>query len=162
MPSYEVEHICPLNESQRDEIAAAITQIHCNVFSATRLFVNVRFTDVSNHHTYVAGRKAKTNRILANIRWGPARKSSQSDDLCNGILTEWKKIVGSEGDKSLDTIFVLGSLIGGFERGFLKPQVGCDQEWAAQNLQAFKKLAEAGDQDFQELVDAIEGEHAFR
>ncbi|EIW76213.1 hypothetical protein CONPUDRAFT_130697 [Coniophora puteana RWD-64-598 SS2] len=162
MPAYEVEHICSLSESQKDEIAAAITKIHCSLFKAAPVFVNVRFTDISIHHTYVAGRKSKNNRIFANLRWGPERTSSQIDDLCNSIIAEWKKIVGGEGDKSMNSIFVLGNIIGGIEHGFSVPQAGHDREWAAQNLPAFKKLAEEGNQDYQVLVDAIEGGHAFR
>ena len=57
MPSYEVEHICPLTEAQKDEIAEAITKIHTTQFNAPRLFVNCRFTNVKEHAVYVAGKR---------------------------------------------------------------------------------------------------------
>lgn len=57
MPAYEVEYICPLSEGQRDELAAAITKIHAEQFGAPSLFVNVRFTDVKEHATYVGGKR---------------------------------------------------------------------------------------------------------
>lgn len=57
MPNYEVEHICPLTESQKDEIAEAITQIHTKQFTAPRLFVNCRFTNIKDHAVYVAGKR---------------------------------------------------------------------------------------------------------
>jgi len=59
MPLYEVEHICALTEQQQDALAEAITQLHAEQFGALRLFVNVRFTDVSKHKTYIAGKKVR-------------------------------------------------------------------------------------------------------
>jgi len=57
MPNYEIEHICPLTESQKDEIAEAITHIHTEQFKAPRLFVNCRFTNIKDHAVYVAGKR---------------------------------------------------------------------------------------------------------
>jgi len=54
---YEVEHCCALSEKQQDALAEAITDIHSEQFGAVRLFVNVRFTDVSEDKTYIAGKK---------------------------------------------------------------------------------------------------------
>jgi len=60
MPNYEIEHICPLTEGQKDEIAEAITKIHTSQFTAPRLFVNCRFTDIDRHAVYVAGKRVST------------------------------------------------------------------------------------------------------
>lgn len=57
MPLYDVEHICKLSDSQQDELAGAITKIHSEQFSAPALFVNVRFTDISQQALYVAGKR---------------------------------------------------------------------------------------------------------
>ena len=57
MPMYEVEHVCVLTPSQKDDIAEAITKIHSEQFAGPRIFVNVRFTDISEHYTYVAGKR---------------------------------------------------------------------------------------------------------
>ena len=57
MPMYEVEHACVLTPSQKDDIAEAITKIHSEQFTAPRTFVNVRFTDISEQYTYVAGKR---------------------------------------------------------------------------------------------------------
>lgn len=57
MPAYEVEHVVPLSEDQKDQLAEAITRIHSTQFNAPRLFVNVRITDTSKHQTYVAGKR---------------------------------------------------------------------------------------------------------
>lgn len=57
MPNYEIEHVCPLSDEQKDDLAAAITSIHAEVFAAPKLFVNLRFTDTSAHFTYIAGKR---------------------------------------------------------------------------------------------------------
>lgn len=57
MPLYEVEHSIPLSTPQKDAIAEAITVHHTQIFTAPRLFVNVKFIDVSKQDMYVAGRK---------------------------------------------------------------------------------------------------------
>lgn len=64
MPRYEIEHVCFLTESQKDELAEAITRIHSDTFTTPRLFVNVRITDVSKQDHYVAGK-----RVRAKISW---------------------------------------------------------------------------------------------
>lgn len=56
MPMYEVEHICDLSEDQQDKLTHAITKIHSEEFTTT-LFVNVRFTNIISHKTYVAGKR---------------------------------------------------------------------------------------------------------
>lgn len=55
MPSYEVEHVCPLTSGQKDSLAEDITKIHTERFGAPSLFVNVRFTDTRDHVTYAGG-----------------------------------------------------------------------------------------------------------
>ncbi|KAK0509862.1 hypothetical protein JMJ35_007256 [Cladonia borealis] len=57
MPLYEISHITPLSPSQKDALAASITQIHSHLFTTPSLFVNVRFTDISRQDVYVGGRK---------------------------------------------------------------------------------------------------------
>lgn len=74
MPLYEVEHIRALTEQQQDDLAEAITQIHADQFGAIRLFVNVRFTDVSKHRVYVAGKRVgySTSYSFSNFHF-PSR-----------------------------------------------------------------------------------------
>lgn len=57
MPLYEIEHVIQLSADQKDELAKAITQIHSHLFTTPSLFVNVRFTDTSQHDVYVGGKK---------------------------------------------------------------------------------------------------------
>lgn len=57
MPFYQVEHCIPLEKSQRDSLAQAITLIHTRKFATPSLFVNVRFTDSNQDINYVAGKQ---------------------------------------------------------------------------------------------------------
>lgn len=57
MPFYQVEHCIPLDKTQRDELANIITHIHTRKFKTPSFFVNVRFTDSSDHCNYVGGKE---------------------------------------------------------------------------------------------------------
>ena len=67
MPTYEVEHVCPLSQEQKDALAMAVTETHSNLFGAPRFFVNVRITDISTHRTYVAGKRVRYTPCRAEI-----------------------------------------------------------------------------------------------
>lgn len=56
---YEIEHIAPLTQIQKDALARSITDIHSNKFTTPRLFVNVKITDATHQQTYVAGRPVR-------------------------------------------------------------------------------------------------------
>lgn len=60
MPWYKVDYACPLNLSQMDEIATAITNIHSQHFKTPKIFVNVRVKDISTANVYVGGRKVSS------------------------------------------------------------------------------------------------------
>lgn len=93
MPAYEVEHVCPLAVGQQDELAEAITKIHSDHFKTPKLFVNVRFTNIENHATYVAGKRRKANRIFAYVRHGPSRTQSDYDAVSAALTKAWDSIV---------------------------------------------------------------------
>ena len=93
MPAYEVEHICPLTVGQQDELAETITKIHSEQFNAPKLFVNVRFTNIEKHVTYVAGKRRKTNRIFAYVRHGPSRSQADNDAVSAALTKAWDSIV---------------------------------------------------------------------
>lgn len=93
MPAYEVEHVYPLTEAQQDQLAEAITNIHAEQFGAPKIFVNVRFTNVENHATYIAGKRRKTNRIFAYVRHGPSRTQDDYDAVSAALMKAWDSIV---------------------------------------------------------------------
>lgn len=84
MPFYEVQHACPLDKTQRDEIAKAITFIHTRKFCTPSLFVNLNFTNSSEHCTYIGGEEVGSNTSihvfsLPHISFQLLRSSSQAD-----------------------------------------------------------------------------------
>ncbi|GAB7350764.1 hypothetical protein MBLNU459_g1308t1 [Dothideomycetes sp. NU459] len=183
MPAYEVEHIFPLTERQKDELAEAITKIHSSHFSTPKIFVNVRFTNVEGHSTYVAGKRneiqlqspktngwgsvrppqRKANRIFAYVRHGPSRTQSDYDAVSVALTNAWDEIVPlpqvkrslPAPDTELRLVMFYGAIVAGTEAGFSIPPAGGDKQWLKDNLEAFKQKADGGDEDFQDMVKEI-------
>jgi phenylpyruvate tautomerase PptA (4-oxalocrotonate tautomerase family) len=169
MPLYEVNHSTNLTASQKADLASALTQLHSTRFSTPRMFVNVRFTDISalkeTGDFYVGGRAHTPSHILAHVRTGPSRKTSEFNSLCKDVTAAWDEIVkplpkvkrsAPDEDRSLYSVFVLGDIVAGMEAGFVVPEAGKDEEWLAENMGAFKARAEAGEEEFVELVKEVE------
>ncbi|GFN17071.1 RING/Ubox like zinc-binding domain family protein [Aspergillus tubingensis] len=159
MPLYEIEHSIPLDKSQRDELAQAITHIHTRKFATPSLFVNIRFIDANSQHNYVAGKERAINRIMAYVRAGGTRTTADFDDLSQRVSDAWGKVVNKNGEDSkerqLNAVFVLGAITTGTENGFLLPRAGEDASWLKANAPKFEELAKQGDGDFSELVEDL-------
>jgi phenylpyruvate tautomerase PptA (4-oxalocrotonate tautomerase family) len=68
MPIYQC--ISPeglLDESQRKNIARAITRIHCDATGAPRSFVNVLFQDMPNGRVFTGASRSTHSRFVANV-----------------------------------------------------------------------------------------------
>lgn len=167
MPYYEVNHSVLLTESQKDDLATRITQIHSTRFSTPRLFVNVKFTDIANTTLYIGGKKRTKSHILAHVRTGPSRSNSDFNALCSDLSAAWDEIVvplpkikrsapDTDEERKLYSVFVLGDIVAGMEAGFEIPAAGKDGEWLAENMGAFKARAEEGQEEFVELVKEVE------
>jgi phenylpyruvate tautomerase PptA (4-oxalocrotonate tautomerase family) len=161
MPFYEVFHCCPLSISQQDELAEAITNIHANKFSALKNFVNVAFKDIAEAPRYIAGKRQPTNQIFAYVRTGPTRTQDDWNDLIRQLEKAWYDIAGTplpqakgrpEPHTSLRGVIVLGGLVAAMEAGFLIPSAGGDAHWVKENYNAFKAKADAGEQEFVDLI----------
>ena len=59
-----------------------------------------------------------------------------------------------EGEK-LDTVFIMGDIVAGFEQGFMLPEAGEDGKWIRTNLGEFERRAEKGDGVMRELVEEV-------
>jgi len=162
MPFYEVYHCCPLSISQQDELAAAITTIHANKFTALRNFVNVAFKDVNDAPRYVAGKRQTSNQIFAWVRTGPTRTHEDWEDLIRQIEHAWGSVCGlplpqakgrTPPDTSLRGVVVMGGLVAAMESGFMIPAAGGDAQWMRENWAVFKEKADAGEQEFVDLVE---------
>ncbi|KAL1303607.1 hypothetical protein AAFC00_006971 [Neodothiora populina] len=163
MPAYEVEHICDLTEDEQDKIAETITNIHSETFATPKLFVNVRFTNIAHHVTYVAGKRRRTNRIFAHVRHGPSRTQSDYDGVSEAILGVWNTIVGpSKVDAELRLIMYFGSIVAGTEVGFHLPAAGGDANWITENLHAFQTRATEGDDDFSDMLEELKARGLVR
>lgn len=105
---------------------------------------------------YVAGKPRTVNKLIANVRHGPSRPQALWDDVCTEINALWASLVGNKGEKELRAIFIMGGMIGGSEAGFAIPKAGEDGMWMRENLEGFRRKAEGGDVEFEELVEAAE------
>ena len=52
-------------------------------------------------------------------------------------------------------MIVMGGLISGIEAGFTLPPAGGDVQWLHENWEAFNEKAEAGDEEFVEMVKEV-------
>ena len=71
MPLYECMSTAgTLNEDQREQIADAITQAHCELTGAPVALVHVIFSDIPRGNSYSGGKRATPTVIRGNIRAG--------------------------------------------------------------------------------------------
>lgn len=161
MPFYEIYHCCPLSISQQDELAAAITTIHANKFTALKNFVNVAFKDISTAPRYIAGKRQVSNQIFAWVRTGPTRTQDDWTDLIRQIEGAWQHVCGTPlpqakgrtaPDTSLRGVVVMGGLVAAMEAGFIIPGAGGDAQWLRDHWDEFQAKADAGEQEFVDLV----------
>lgn len=152
MPFYTVHHVAPLSEQQQDALATAITKIHSDKFTTPKIFVNVRFNDISKEVRYVGGKRRAANLIEGNVRHGPSRTHGDYEDLITQIEAAWQKIVPGS---TMDRVVLNGSIVAGMEAGFILPAAGGDRKWIEENWEAFKSRAEAGDEEMREVVEDI-------
>lgn len=164
MPYYEVNHAILLTSSQKADLASSITALHSTRFSTPRMFVNVKFTDISQTPFFIGGKPRTKSHILAHVRTGPSRSNKDFNALCADLAAAWDEIVplpkvkrsAPDEDRALYSVFVLGDIAAGMEAGFEIPEAGKDGEWLAENMGAFKARAESGEEEFVELVKEVE------
>lgn len=179
MPLYLITLAHPhlLTPSQRRSLAESLTRIHTTLFSTPSLFVNVRFTNAAggpsaaigkletapadDATSFAGGKESRTNIIAAHVRHGPSRPREKYDELCRLVKDAWDQVVVDPQGKTeaeenrLHTIFVLGDIVAGWERGFSIPGAGEDAEWLRGNMGEFERRAEGGDKVMGELVQEI-------
>ncbi|KAK5194919.1 hypothetical protein LTR99_009910 [Exophiala xenobiotica] len=169
MPLYDVEHVTPLNLLQQTGLAQALTNLHATRFKTPKIFVNVRYTDVTNQIVFRGGRRVQYNRIILRTRQGEQRTKEVYDEHCRDIVKLWDGVVvggrssSKEGPgqklqqtKQLRTVWVMGALTTAVECGIARPGVGEEDKWLEENMDEFKRLAEEGDGDFVNLLQELE------
>ncbi|UKZ74718.1 hypothetical protein TrVFT333_002388 [Trichoderma virens FT-333] len=157
MPLYDVEYVTPLTPRQQELLANAFTTVHSKRFNTPRYFVNVRYTDVSHQIVFRGGVRRKYNRLILRTRAGSNRSSEEYLEHCKDLVGEWEKIVGTDGEMGLRTVWINGTLTQALEAGIGRPKTGEEDTWIEENMPRFKELAAAGDEDFIELMKELEG-----
>lgn len=173
MPHYEIHHSCGLSQHQRGAIAAAITTLHCTLFSAPSAFVNISFhanktsnEDGAAPSIYVGGKPVWTNYVHAHLRPRGPDNRAKLNTLVEEIMSIWDKQVrsGHQGGKQqgrlddavgLHNVFIMEDIAAGAEQGFLLPIAGQDGKWVEQNMAHFEQRAQDGDQSMKALIDEV-------
>jgi Putative oxalocrotonate tautomerase enzyme len=123
MPLYDIEHVTPLTASQQGSLAKALTACHATRFHTPSFFINVRFTDASAMPVYRGGVLRRYNRAILRTRVSEKRSVEMMNAHCLDVIRIWGEIIGTEGEKELRTVWVLGALTTAVEAGFARPQV---------------------------------------
>ncbi|KAF5595676.1 BCS1-mitochondrial of the AAA family of ATPase [Fusarium pseudocircinatum] len=149
MPFYEVHHSYPLTQHQRQNLATAITRLHCEAFKTPSFLVHVRFLaeDNINNTYFVAGKSHSltSNRISGNVRTSAARSKADFDDLGAKIEAAWyetlqvspppEKLTWSKEDEKTRLIMVkFVPLVTIREGGMAAPQAGEEEAWLKEQL----------------------------
>ncbi|KAN0071819.1 hypothetical protein V8E54_010415 [Elaphomyces granulatus] len=128
MPLYQVEYTSPLTRSEKNDLAASITQIHQSAYGAPSIFIGVTFKDISAVE-YYAGSKLKSsyNRIFAIVRTGGSRTVADFNKLALALSEAWDDIVVKNdvtigrAERNLSGVFVLRSIEWSMVCFYLKP-----------------------------------------
>lgn len=100
--------------------------------------------------------------IVAEVRHGPSRTQALYNNVLKTLGEAWSTIVGTSGDEELRAVLLLGGIVAGVEVGFPLPQAGHDAEWLKKHYSDFQKLADAGDGDFQDLMQELKTREVFK
>ena len=95
------------------------------------------------------------------LRTGPSRTKADFDDAVEQLLQAWEEVVGTEGDRRIGLIPLMGGLLSIHEQGFFIPLAGEEGAWVEKNYTSFKELADAGDPGFKGLVHELQTREEF-
>lgn len=166
MPFYEIQHVIPITPSQEDALAQAITTIHLQKFPLVpTFFVNVVFTDTSSRTAFVGGKRRRVNHLTGRLRLGD-RTTKDFEDMRDQLEAAWEEIIvkpvrekrGVDAAKEyeLQTLVLSPGNPVGKEGGFEIPIAGEERAWLEKYWGEFKRKADAGDEQFVDMVKAVE------
>ncbi|RSL76170.1 hypothetical protein CEP51_010207 [Fusarium floridanum] len=170
MPYYQIYHSYPLDQEQRQSIAASITDLHCKAFTTPSFFVHVHFIqeDSSASNYFLAGKPhtATSNRIIGIVRTSATRPRSAFDELGAQIERKWyealkiaapaEKKEWSQEDETkrlMKVTFV--PMITIREGGMAIPEAGQEGGWLKGQMPFFEEMSSKGITDFAELLDEL-------
>ncbi|KAL5113406.1 hypothetical protein ACEQ8H_008703 [Pleosporales sp. CAS-2024a] len=169
MPHYMVYHSCELKQEQYQAFAAALTDLHCELFSAPSAFVNITFYSTYSGSafpstTFVGGKAHPTNFIHAHLRPRGTANAPKLRVLVETIHQLWDAHVNAskvttqgrlDDPNALHNVFVFEDLAAGSEQGFILPQAGEDRAWLNENIKALEARAEQGDASMEKLIQEM-------
>ncbi|KID94667.1 Tautomerase, partial [Metarhizium majus ARSEF 297] len=177
MPLYEIHHSHALTESQRAELAGAITRLHATTFATPSIFVHVRFIheDPSDGNYFIAGtpRHTSLNSIIAHVRTSPARTKADFDQLAQRIEDAWYHALGvapassdelvpsGAGEKKLIAVAFF-PLLTARELGLTIPEAGKEVEWFKEQLPLIKNTAHSQGGDFAHMLNEFKEREDLR
>ncbi|PTB65119.1 hypothetical protein BBK36DRAFT_1142126 [Trichoderma citrinoviride] len=166
MPMYNFELAIKLSQAQKMALARRITDWHATTFRAPRFIVNVRFIDVTQgllSDSYVGGVQRNINRLFVSLRSGGGRTQEQLEGIADKLEGFWNETVGNDSiAKQLKGVFVMGEIDVAKEAGFHLPMPGHFEQWVKDNTDEFKRMAEEGDPDAQQVVEEIKVRPEFQ
>jgi phenylpyruvate tautomerase PptA (4-oxalocrotonate tautomerase family) len=180
---YNFELAIKLSQTQKMALVRRITDWHATTFRAPRFIVNVRFIDVTQgplSDSYVGGVPRNINRLFVSLRSGTSRTQEQLEGMADKLEGFWNETVGKDSiTKQLKGVFIMGEIDVAKEAGFHLPlvsltlrmtetslltlrQPGHFEQWVKDNTDEFKRMAEEGDPDAQQVVEEIETRPEFQ
>ncbi|KAF4954256.1 hypothetical protein FSARC_12193 [Fusarium sarcochroum] len=172
MPFYQVYHSCRLKKVQRQDFAAAITQLHCEAFTTPPFFVHVCFYQEHNGDDayFVAGKshQATSNRVIGNVRSSAPFSKADFDDLGAKIEAAWydalklspptEKALWKREDEARRLIMVTFlPMITTREGGMAIPDAGHEETWLKEHKPYFESMSNKGIENFSDLLSEIKG-----
>ncbi|RAL03498.1 uncharacterized protein BO80DRAFT_442621 [Aspergillus ibericus CBS 121593] len=170
MPLYKVYHSYPLTDEQRQTLATAITNLHCETFTTPSFFVHIRFIphDARDGNYFMAGRPRLTNsnHIVGIVRTSPARPNSAFDALAAKIESAWYEAVHSQLGEGLEEknatdrkrllLVMFTPMITIREGGMAIPEADQEDNWLTKQLLFIRQMSEEGLDDFTEMLREIQ------
>jgi phenylpyruvate tautomerase PptA (4-oxalocrotonate tautomerase family) len=171
MPLYEVYHSYSITDEQRQSLATAITQLHCDTFATPSFFVHVRFVkhDATDCTYFMAGkpRTTNSNRIIGIVRTSHARSRADFDLLGEKIEEAWYQCLNTPSPKDANyqskdgeakrlLMVTFTPMITIREGGIPIPEAGQEGVWLKEQLPYFKKMGDKGIEDFTMLVRELQ------
>ncbi|KAM0288450.1 hypothetical protein ACHAO9_007096 [Fusarium lateritium] len=172
MPFYQVYHSYDLNGDQRQKIASAITQLHCQAFQTPAFFVHVSFIEegTKDKTYFLAGKAhdATSNRIIGTVRMSATRSKADFDELGAKMEAAWYNALDltsptekeswdnvDEPKRLLMVTFV--PMVTIREGGMAIPEAGQEESWLKEQLPYIESMADKGIEDFAELLSEVKG-----
>lgn len=120
-----------VNQDEKDQLAAGITEIHCRLTGAPRYFVHVVFSYFEPEDAFSAGVKSDFSFIRAGHRAG--RPTELKHQMMRELSELWHRVVKNT---KPDTLMITFSETGPgnvMEGGMILPHPKDDAEWKCKN-----------------------------